>query len=80
MDDDDLEMQMLTPQRHNRWAIIVPALGLVSEIANSVGDTFRAYTMYAAQHGMQMHYDRKFREVMTGGHAGIRSGEVFPED
>jgi hypothetical protein len=80
VDDDDLEVMVLTPQRHNRWAVIVPALGLVAEVSDAIGNTFRAYTMYAAQHSMQMHYDRKFREVVNGGHAGIGSREVFPED
>ena len=80
MDDDDFEVEVIEPMRHNRWAVIVPALGLVSEIATSVSSTFQAYTIYAAQHGMQMSYDRKFREVVNGRHAGIGSREVFPED
>jgi hypothetical protein len=80
VDDDDFEVIVLTPQRHNRWAVIVPAIGLVSEIADAVGNTFRAYTMYAAQHSMQVHYDRKFGEVVSGRNSGLRSREVFPED
>lgn len=63
MDDDDLGMQVLTPQRHNRWAVIVPALGFISEVALAAHNTFTAYTMYAAQHSMQKSYDRKFREI-----------------
>lgn len=71
LDDDETKVIVLTPQRHNRWAVIVPALGLVSEIADAVGNTFRAYTMYAAQHSMQKHYDEKFREVVNGGNPGF---------
>jgi hypothetical protein len=80
VDDDDFEVEVIEPMRHNRWAVIVPILGLTAEVAGSISSTFQAYTIYAAQHGMQMSYDRKFREVVNGRHAGIRSGEVFPED
>lgn len=66
MDDDDLEVEVIGPQRHNRWAIIVPALGCVAEIAQAVSDTFRAYTIYGAQHSMQVSYDRQFKEIVNG--------------
>lgn len=79
MDDDDLEIEVLTPQRHNRWAVIVPALGLVAEVSRAFSETFTSYMIYAAQHGMQKHYDERFREVVSGG-SGFRSREVFPED
>lgn len=64
MDDDDFEVLTLVPQRHNRWAVIVPALGLVAEVSEAFSNTFKAYTMYAAQHSMQKQYDRKFREIV----------------
>lgn len=64
MDDDDFEVHVvLTPQRHNRWAVIVPALDLLSNIALDVHQTFKMYSMLGAQHSMQLHYDRKFREI-----------------
>jgi hypothetical protein len=66
MDDDDLEIEVLTPQRHNRWAVIVPALDLMSNIALDVHQTFKMWAVLGAQHGMQIHYDRKFREVANG--------------
>lgn len=63
MDDDDFAIAVLEPQRHNRWAVIVPVLGFASEVFEAAGNTFKAYTVYAAQHGMQKHYDQKFREI-----------------
>jgi hypothetical protein len=80
MDDDDLEIEVLTPQRHNRWAVIVPALGFIAEASRAFSETFTAYTIYAAQHGMQKHYDQQFKGVISSGYSGVRSGEVFPED
>lgn len=79
--DDDLEIavEVMQPMRHNRWAVIVPALAFAANVAGDLHNLFGQYTTIAAQHGMQKHYDRKFREV-TSGYSGERSGEVFPED
>lgn len=81
MDDDRLDMEVvaISPMRHNRWAVIAPALDLVSNIASEVSDTFKVYAIFAAQHGCQLNYDRKFREVVNG-NSGERSGTVLPED
>jgi hypothetical protein len=80
--DDDLEIavEVIQPMRHNRWAVIVPALAFAANVAGDMHQLFAQYTSIAAQHGMQKHYDRKFREVVNGGHSGLRSGEVLPED
>jgi len=78
MDDDSLEI-VITPMRHNRWAVIAPALDLISNIAGEVQDTFKMYAIFAAQHGCQLNYDRKFREVVNGD-SGKRSRTVLPED
>lgn len=64
MDDDDYEVLVLQPQRHNRWAVIVPALDLISNIALDVHQTFKLYGILGAQHSMQKHYDRKFKEIV----------------
>lgn len=79
--DDDLEIavEVIQPMRHNRWAVIVPALAFAANVAADLHGLFGQYTTIAAQHGMQRHYDRKFREV-TSGYPGEWSGEVFPED
>jgi hypothetical protein len=61
VDDDDYEV--FQPQRHNRWAIIVPALDLISNIALDVHQTFKAYGILGSQHSMQLQYDRKFKEI-----------------
>lgn len=74
-----MEEIVITPQRHNRWAIIVPALDLISNVAQEVSDTFKAYAVLGAQHSMQLQYDRRFKE-MTNGNSGIGSGAVLPED
>lgn len=82
LDDDDLEVEILVlqPMRHNRWAVIVPLLDLAANIAGDVERTFKQLGIFSAQHGMQKHYDERFKEVLDGGYAGIRSREVFPED
>lgn len=81
MDDDRPEMEMIViePQRHNRWAVIAPALDLVSNIASEVSDTFKMYAIFAAQHGCQLNYDSKFREVI-GGNSGEWTGTDVPKD
>lgn len=66
MDDDEFQVEVLKPMRHNRWAVIVPALGAVSEIARSVSDMFQAYMVYGAQHSMQIEYDRQYKEIING--------------
>lgn len=68
MDDDRIEMEVavIEPMLHNRWAVIAPALELISNIAGEIQDTFHVYAVFAAQHGCQKNYDRKFREVVRG--------------
>jgi hypothetical protein len=66
VDDDDFETDVMTikPQRHNRWAVIVPALDLISNVALDVHQTFKLYGIMGAQHSMQKQYDRKFKEII----------------
>jgi hypothetical protein len=81
VDDDrpEMEMVVIEPMRHNRWAVIAPALDLVSNIASEVSDTFKMYAIFAAQHGCQRNYDRKFEEVI-GGNSGEWTGTDVPKD
>ncbi len=79
MDDDLIEEIEITPQTHNRWAVIVPALDCIANIAGDVERMFKAYAIFGAQHGMQRQYDRRFKEVVDG-NPGLRSGSVLPED
>ena len=67
MDDDEaMTVEVIQPMRHNRWAVIVPALALAANIADDIADTFKAYVVFASQHGMQKHYDSRFNEIVKG--------------
>lgn len=74
MDDD-----LITPMKHNRWAVIVPALAFAANVAGDVHSLFSSYTRIAAAHGMQRHYDDDFEEIVNG-NPGIGSGADVPED
>lgn len=80
--DEEIEIDVanIGPMLHNRWAVIAPALDLASNIAGDFQQAFKTWAIFAAQHGCQRNYDRKFREVVNGGDSGIGTGEVFPED
>ncbi len=78
-DEDEIEIVSIEPMLHNRWAVIAPALDLVSNIAGDVQQAFKIWAVFAAQHGCQRNYDRKFKEI-TDGDSGIRSGTDVPED
>jgi hypothetical protein len=78
-DDEEIEVVSIEPMLHNRWAIIAPGLDLVSNIAGEIQQTFKIWAVFAAQHGCQLNYDRKFREVIDG-HSRERSGTDVPED
>lgn len=82
LDGEDVEMEIavIRPMLHNRWAIIAPGLELISNIAGEIQNTFQTYAIFAAQHGCQRNYERKFREVINGGYSSERTREVFPED
>jgi len=79
VDDDIAEEIEITPQIHNRWAVIVPALDCVANIAGDIERMFKAYAIFGAQHGMQRQYDRRFKEVVDG-NPGIGSGSTVTED
>lgn len=65
MDDDDLmTVEVIEPMKHNRWAVIVPALAFAANVAGDMHTLFTQYTVIASQHGMQKHYDNKFREII----------------
>lgn len=79
-DDIEMDVRIIGPMLHNRWAIIAPGLELISNIAGEVQNTFQTWAIFAAQHGCQRNYERKFREVVNGGYSSERTGEVLPED
>lgn len=80
--DDGTEMEIITldPMLHNRWAIIAPALDLASNIAGDFQQAFKTWAIFAAQHGCQKNYDRKFKEVTSARRTDVGTWEVFPED
>lgn len=78
-DDEEIQVVSIEPMLHNRWSIIAPGLEMISNIAGEVQDTFKLWAIFAAQHGCQRSYDRKFKE-MTNGDSGIGSGADVPED
>lgn len=65
MGDEEIEIQIipLRPKRHDRWAIICPLIDLAADIAGSIELTFRQWSVFATQHGMQADYDRQFKEI-----------------
>ena len=80
MDHDELDIEVIEPMKHNRWAVIVPALDLVANIAGDFERAFKNWAILGAQHGMQVHYDERFKGVTDGWDSSFRPGEVLPED
>lgn len=78
-DDEEMEVVNIEPMLHSRWSIIAPGLEAASNIAGEIQNVLKVWAIFAAQHGCQRHYDRKFREI-TNGNSGIGSGADVPED
>jgi len=66
MGDEETEYEIirLYPKRHNRWAAICPLLDLAANIAGDIEMAFRQWSVFATQHGMQVDYDRQFKEII----------------
>jgi hypothetical protein len=61
--DEEIQIIRFEPRRHTRWALICPVIDCLGDIAGSVELMFRQLGVYAAQHGLQVDYDNKFKEV-----------------
>lgn len=65
MGDEEIQIEIipLRPKRHTKWAVICPLLDLAANIAGDIELAFRQWSVFATQNGMQVDYDRKFKEI-----------------
>lgn len=63
MNEDRLE-QILTPQRHDKWSVLMTALSWATMVSDATGQALEGLTIMSAQHASQIRYDRKFGEVV----------------
>lgn len=64
MDEEDVrEIQVIRPFLHNRWSLLVFALGAAHEIASTISGIIGDATVLAVEHGKQKMYDQKFKEI-----------------
>lgn len=63
MGEDTENYVTFSPMRHDRFSVLIPTLGFMSNVFESAGDLMRSYAIMAAQHSSQLEYDRRFHEV-----------------
>ena len=63
MNEDRLEY-VLTPQRHDKWSVLMTVLSWANMVSDATGQTLESMTIMTAQHASQLRYDKKFHEAV----------------
>lgn len=57
-------VEILTPQRHDRWSVLMTFLSWANMVSDATGQTLESLTIMTAQHASQLRYDKQFGEVV----------------
>lgn len=67
MDEDGYTtVNVITPQRHDRWSVLIYALNWSAAVASVTAMTLTDATKAAIEHAEQVTIDRKFHAITKG--------------